>query len=121
MSTVTSILLLQMLTNSGFLLSASSPAATQAASNPVPPTVPTVASVHKPPPSPSFPLPTQLKCCLLYAETELGVCDASQYENDLDLQGIGSDVLAEMSDHILSDIGIPVGDIICLKKDSIAW
>ena len=120
-NSVTSILLLQMLTNSGLLPSASSPTATKAAPNPVPPAVPAVASVHKPPLSPPFLSLTQLKCFLLYAGTELGVHDASQYKDALDHQGIEPDILAEMSDHILSDIGIPDGDIIHLKKGSIAW
>ena len=120
-NSVMSILPLQMLTNSGLLPSASSPAATKAAPDSVPSAVPAVSSVHKPPLPLPFPSPTQLKRFLSYAETELGVHDASQYKDALDLRGIGPDVLAEMSDHILSDIGIPAGDIVCLKKGSIAW
>ena len=122
-NSLTSILLLQMLTNSGLLLSAGSPVAkAPPALNPS--TVPPATPPHKPPqppPSPPLPSPTQLKRFLLYAETTRKVRNASQYEDELDLRGIGPDVLVDTPQHILSEVGIPIGDIIHLKKASVAW
>ena len=114
-NSITSILLFQMLTNSGLLQSTSSSPAAKA-----PPPIPSAAPAPAPP-SPPLPSPMQPNCFLLYAETDLRVCNASQYDNALGLQGIGPDVLADMSDHILSKVGIPVSDIIHLKKGSVAW
>jgi hypothetical protein len=85
-NSLTSVLLLQMLTNSGLLQSTGSPAAKappQAAL--VPSAAPPVTPLHKSPPSPPLPSPIQLKCFLLYAETNLKVRNASQYEDELDL------------------------------------
>lgn len=112
-----------MLTNSGLLPSAGLPVA-KAPPALDPSAVPPAMPPHKPPqPPPSSPLPslTQLKRFLLYAETNLKVRNASQYEDELDLRGIGPDVLVDMPQHILSEVGIPIGDIIHLKKASVAW
>ena len=123
LNSLTSILLLQMLTNSGLLQSTSSPitagVAPQAAL--VPSTVPPVTPPGLREPPPRLPSPTQLKHFLLYAETKLKVRDASQYENELDCRGIRPDVFAETPQHILFEVGIPIGDIICLKKASVTW
>ncbi|KAG8216760.1 hypothetical protein J3R82DRAFT_7002, partial [Butyriboletus roseoflavus] len=53
---------------------------------------------------------------LKYAETNLGVSNATTYEHKLTTQHIGPDILSEISDKTLLDIGIPTGNIICLKK-----
>ena len=86
LNSLTSVLLLQMLTNSGLLQSTSSPinagVAPQAAL--ISSTVPPVTSPGLCEPSPRLLSPTQLKWFLLYAETKLKVRDASQYEDELD-------------------------------------
>ncbi|KAI6044130.1 hypothetical protein EDC04DRAFT_2599716 [Pisolithus marmoratus] len=51
----------------------------------------------------------------------LGVCNATKYEVDLDLQGIGPDILAEVNDKVLSDAGISVSNIIHLKRGCVVW
>ncbi|KAI6038827.1 hypothetical protein EDC04DRAFT_2569295, partial [Pisolithus marmoratus] len=73
------------------------------------------------PSSPLIPSPTQLSCFLHFTKVNLGVCNATKYEVDLDLQGIGPDILAEVNDKVLSDAGISVGNIIHLKRGCVVW
>ena len=71
--------------------------------------------------SPPIPSPTQLVWYLKYAETSLGVRHALSYKSALELHGIGPDILPNVDDKLLSDLGISAGDSIRLKKGSIAW
>ena len=43
------------------------------------------------------------------------------YEYILTMQHIDPDILSEIGDKTLLDIGIPTGDIICLKRDCMVW
>lgn len=54
-------------------------------------------------------------------ETHLGVHHASAFESAFQLHGIGPDILPDINDKVLSDLGISAGDIIHLKKGSVAW
>ncbi|KAI6016595.1 hypothetical protein BKA83DRAFT_4497681 [Pisolithus microcarpus] len=118
-NSLTSVLLLQMLTKSG-LLSSSVPAAPPSGSVPSPVT-PTQAHAELITSSPLVPSPTQLSRFLLFAEMNLGVCNATRYEVNLDLQGIGLDILAEVDDKVLADGGISIGNIIHLKRGCTVW
>lgn len=113
---MTSVLLLQTLTQ---LQAAGQPTAPQISATTGPQTPPraqeAVAS------SPPIPSPTQLACYLQYAETSLGVHYALSYKPALEMHGIGPDILPEVEDKFLSDLGILAGDTIRLKKGSIAW
>ncbi|KIK11636.1 hypothetical protein PISMIDRAFT_68209, partial [Pisolithus microcarpus 441] len=73
------------------------------------------------PSSPPIPSPTQLARYLEYAETNLGVRYASSYKAALELHGIGPDILPDVDDKLLADLGISAGDVIRLKKGSTAW
>jgi len=71
--------------------------------------------------SPPVPSPTQIARYLRYAETNLGVKYASSYKAALEMHGFGPDILPEVDAKALSDLGIPAGDVIRLKKGSMAW
>ncbi|KIK91171.1 hypothetical protein PAXRUDRAFT_150098, partial [Paxillus rubicundulus Ve08.2h10] len=72
--------------------------------------------------SPLVPSPSQLMWFLKYAEMELHVENATMFEQRLAGQHISPDILPKIEDKILAvKIGIPAGDIICLKKGSIKW
>ncbi|KIK93716.1 hypothetical protein PAXRUDRAFT_144441, partial [Paxillus rubicundulus Ve08.2h10] len=72
--------------------------------------------------SPPVPSPSQLMQFLKYAEMELHIENATMFERRLAGQHIGPDILPEIKDKILAvEIGILVGNIICLKKGSINW
>ncbi|KAI6008942.1 hypothetical protein EDC04DRAFT_2581825, partial [Pisolithus marmoratus] len=71
--------------------------------------------------SPLFPSPTQLSHFLCFAELNLSVSNAIRYEANLELQGIGPDILAKVDDKVLADAGISIGNIIHLKKGCMVW
>ncbi|KAI6046204.1 hypothetical protein EDC04DRAFT_2598390 [Pisolithus marmoratus] len=71
--------------------------------------------------SPPVPSPSQLACFLQYAETSLGVHYALSYKSALALHGIGLDILQDVDNKFLSDLGISAGNVIHLKKGSTAW
>jgi hypothetical protein len=71
--------------------------------------------------SPPLPLPSQISHFLQYAESKLGVRNASMYEQDLNFHDIGPDILSEIEDKTLAGIGITTGDIIRLKRGSFVW
>ncbi|KAI6045834.1 hypothetical protein EDC04DRAFT_2598430 [Pisolithus marmoratus] len=105
-NSLTSVLLLQTLTKSSLL---SSPTPVAPAITLAPPLVtPTQPAINPVPYSPLVPSPTQLSCFLHYAEVNLGICNAMGYEKNLEVQGIGLDILA--------DAGLSVGNIIHLKR-----
>ncbi|KAI6039278.1 hypothetical protein EDC04DRAFT_2568488 [Pisolithus marmoratus] len=64
---------------------------------------------------------TQLSHFLHHAETNLGICNATQFKHSLELQGIGLDILAKVDDKILIDAGISIGNIIHLKCRYTVW
>ncbi|KAI6041786.1 hypothetical protein EDC04DRAFT_2892670 [Pisolithus marmoratus] len=111
---LTSVLLLQMLTKSGLL--PSSVPATPSGQSILSPVTPPQANAEHSLSLPLIPSPTQLSRFLHFAEVNLGVCNATKYKVDLDLQGISPDILTEVDDKVLSDAGISVGSIICLKR-----
>ncbi|KIO15009.1 hypothetical protein M404DRAFT_17863 [Pisolithus tinctorius Marx 270] len=116
-NSITSVLLLQMLANSGFL----SPSVPRAHTSPVlPPATPTCVPPD-PPISPPIPSPSHLSCFLHYAEMNLGVHNATLYEQELELQLIGPDILMDINDQTLTRAGITTGDTIHLKKGSLLW
>ena len=85
--------------------------------HPETPTCTTVKELSSPP----VPSLRQLTHFLHYAETHLGVRDATTYERELEIQGIGPDILNVVDDQMLSSMGIPTGDIIRLKRGSTVW
>ncbi|KAI6010317.1 hypothetical protein EDC04DRAFT_2580985, partial [Pisolithus marmoratus] len=105
-NTLTSVLLIQTLTKSGLLPS----------STPATPSDKELTSS-----SPLFPSPTQLSHFLHFAESNLSVSNAIRYEANLELQGIGPDILAKVNDKVLADAGISIGNIIHLKKGCTVW
>ncbi|KIO10419.1 hypothetical protein M404DRAFT_129759 [Pisolithus tinctorius Marx 270] len=116
-NSITGVLLLQMLANSGLL----SPSVSSARTSPVlPPATPTRVP-QDPPISPPIPSPSHLSHFLRYAESNLGVCNATLYEWELELQLIGPDILMDIDDQTLARAGIATGDIIRLKKGSLLW
>ncbi|KAI6040076.1 hypothetical protein EDC04DRAFT_2567592, partial [Pisolithus marmoratus] len=67
------------------------------------------------------PLPSQLSCFLCHAETNLSICNATQFKRSLKLQGIGPDILTEVDNKVLTDAGISISNIIHLKCGCMAW
>ncbi|KIK91253.1 hypothetical protein PAXRUDRAFT_149910 [Paxillus rubicundulus Ve08.2h10] len=119
-NSLTSVLLLQTLANSGLLSSTpvqSTISCSQTdlpAPSPVTPTYQTVV----PPLVPTLP---QLSRLLQYAETCLGVHHAPTYEPGLQLHGIGPKILPDIDDKKLAGVGVSAGDIIHLKKGGVVW
>ncbi|KIK74293.1 hypothetical protein PAXRUDRAFT_791188, partial [Paxillus rubicundulus Ve08.2h10] len=71
--------------------------------------------------SPIIWTPSQLSHFLKHAEKHLGVSNATTFEAALQLQDIGPDILSDVSDQTLRDIGMSMGDVIRLKKGSATW
>ncbi|KIK35732.1 hypothetical protein CY34DRAFT_16840 [Suillus luteus UH-Slu-Lm8-n1] len=71
--------------------------------------------------SPVAPTPSTLTRFLKYAEDHLGVAFASTYEASLHGIGAGPDILVDMADQDLAQVGLSAGDIIRLKKGSVTW
>ncbi|KIK13778.1 hypothetical protein PISMIDRAFT_17760 [Pisolithus microcarpus 441] len=71
--------------------------------------------------SPPIPSPSKLVHYLQFAESHLGVKHAMSYKSALEMHGIGPDILPDVSDKLLADLGLSAGDAIHLKKGSIAW
>ncbi|KIK78010.1 hypothetical protein PAXRUDRAFT_165131, partial [Paxillus rubicundulus Ve08.2h10] len=71
--------------------------------------------------SPLIRTPTQLFRFLQHAEAQLGISNATRYEGALHMQDIGPDILPDVSDWTLQDMGMSTGDIIWLKKGSAPW
>ena len=71
--------------------------------------------------SPPIPSPSHLICYLKHAEAHLGVNNTLLYRSSLENNGIGPDILPDVEDKFLTDLGILPGDVIRLKKGSTAW
>lgn len=123
---LTSVLLIQTLAQSGFLSlaagNATPPNAMQAPSQATPYT-PTQQKSHEDGPSLPQPIPSSsyLTYYLRYAEEHLGIHHVLVYKTSLELNGIGPDILPDVDDKFLSNLGISAGDVIHLKKGSTAW
>jgi hypothetical protein len=87
----------------------------------VTPTPSTPLPAHIEVKSPHAPTPSTLTRFLRYAEDHLGVEYATSYESPLRGIGAGPDILGEMADQDLLQVGLSAGDIIRLKRGSIAW
>ncbi|KAI6033484.1 hypothetical protein BKA83DRAFT_4120971 [Pisolithus microcarpus] len=125
-NSLTSVLLLQTLTQSG-LLTAGQQGTPQGSTvphtpqkGPATPCTPSRNPVAAPS-SPPIPSPSQLTRFLQYAETNLGVRYAMSYKSILEMHRIGPDILLDVDDKLLSEFGISAGDAIRLKKGSMAW
>ncbi|KAI5983430.1 hypothetical protein EDC04DRAFT_2914984 [Pisolithus marmoratus] len=68
-----------------------------------------------------IPSPRQVVCYLQYAETNLGVHHALLYKSAFELHGIGPDILPNIDNKFLAGLGLSAGDVIHLKRGSIAW
>jgi hypothetical protein len=71
--------------------------------------------------SPPIPSPSDISCYLTYASEKLGVRSAQDFISPLKRKSYGPDILSEVPDSDLADLGIPPGDIIQLKKGSEGW
>jgi hypothetical protein len=65
--------------------------------------------------------PSKLSRFLKYAETCLGVQDATGYEETFRVHGYGPDILHLVDDTALHRIGLSEGDIIRLKQNALRW
>lgn len=119
-NSLTSVLLLQALTNlgSGLVQPTAAAQPVTPSHNPQcpPPVTPRKPAIPALPPSPS-----DLKRFLTYAETYFSVEDSARYEEPLRLENIGPDIIADVDEKTLGRIGISIGDIARLKRCSIAW
>ncbi|KAF9238399.1 hypothetical protein BU15DRAFT_47788, partial [Melanogaster broomeanus] len=88
---------------------------------PTPATPTPLPSHHASKLSPIVHTPTQFSRFLKHAEKHLGVSNVTSFEASLHLQDIGPDILPDVSDQTLKDVGMSTGDIIRLKKGSITW
>jgi hypothetical protein len=136
-NSLTSVLLMQTLAPSGLLssvagpdpgvvtsnLGASSlaPAPLTVMSSPQTPTQQKYCSEAMSSPPALIHSPSHLTCYLEYAEERLGVQHALAYKSSLEINGIGPDILPDVKDKFLTDLGISAGDVIGLKKGSAAW
>ncbi|KAI5980479.1 hypothetical protein EDC04DRAFT_2917958 [Pisolithus marmoratus] len=120
LNALTSVLLLQTLTKSS-VLSSPAPSTPHLSSilSPVMPTQAVQGAAENP--SPLVPLWSQLSCFLCHTKTNLSIHNTTQFERSLELQGIGPDILTEVDDKVLTDTGISISNIICLKHGCMAW
>ena len=71
--------------------------------------------------SPPSNTPSKLRRYLHYAEEHLGVRNATTYEDSLDREGYGPDILSLVEDKALIECGLTPGDAICLKRGANEW
>ncbi|KAI6096257.1 hypothetical protein EV401DRAFT_1895814 [Pisolithus croceorrhizus] len=71
--------------------------------------------------SPPIPSPSKLVHYLQFAESHPGVQHTMPYKLALEMHGFNPDILPDVSNKLLADLGCSAGDTICLKKGSIAW
>jgi hypothetical protein len=71
--------------------------------------------------SPPTNTPSKLSRFLEYAETTLGVRNATIYERELWQLGIGPDIIDKISDETLLKVGFSIGDVIRLKDGGSKW
>ena len=84
-----------------------------------PPTSPIVQRQY--PSSPPINTPSKLRRYLEYAEQHLGVDNATTHEHRLIQESVGPDILPLISDQTLVECGVPLGDVIRLKRGASAW
>ncbi|KAJ4463906.1 hypothetical protein C8J55DRAFT_443041 [Lentinula edodes] len=77
---------------------------------------PSTASMTTAVTSPIKNTPTKLPHFLKYAEENLGVENATSHQYALQRARYGPDILSRVADAKLTDLGIPDGDVICLKE-----
>src|SRR5258708_17277630 len=65
--------------------------------------------------------PSKLLRFLEYAELHLNVKNACLHEESLQMLGFGPDILHLVNNDALTNIGLTLGDIICLKQNSQQW
>ncbi|KIK96476.1 hypothetical protein PAXRUDRAFT_44067, partial [Paxillus rubicundulus Ve08.2h10] len=58
-----------------------------------------------------IPSPSHLTHFLKYTEVHLGVCHALQHKSALVTNGISPDIIFNIEDKLLADLGISVGDV----------
>ncbi|KAI6099447.1 hypothetical protein EV401DRAFT_1804613, partial [Pisolithus croceorrhizus] len=71
--------------------------------------------------SPPIPSASKLVHYLQFAKSHFSVQHAMSYKSALEMHGIGPDILPDVNDKLLADLGLSAGDAIHLKKGSIAW
>ncbi|KAJ7924546.1 hypothetical protein B0H13DRAFT_1578339, partial [Mycena leptocephala] len=71
--------------------------------------------------SPPLLTPSKLQHFLEHAQQKLGVKDALQYENALEAEGYGPDILHLVDDSDLIKAGLRAGDVIRLKAGAQKW
>ena len=80
-----------------------------------PTTPPAITPVHL------VPSPSDLPRFLLYASSNLGVCNTLEFESPLHCKGYGPDILPWVADSSLTALSITDGDVLRLKEGSRAW
>lgn len=71
--------------------------------------------------SPAKNTPTKLHCFLEHAEKELGVVDATLLHYQMEDKGYGPDILHEVLDSDLKELGVKLGDVLRLKRAAPLW
>ena len=73
--------------------------------------------------SQSSPIPheSDISQFLGYAETKLGVSKAMRLEPLMSANGFGPDILSDVPDERLEEIGVAKGDIIRMKRSATKW
>ena len=84
-----------------------------------PPASPVV--LRQTPSSPPINTPSKLRHYLEYAEQQLGVDNATTHEQCLVQELFGPDIFPLISNQILVECGVPLGDVIQLKRGASAW
>ena len=88
---------------------------------PTTPTRPRTSSSASTIRSPTRNTPSKLSRFLEYAETTLGVENASAHEEGLRMLGFGPDILHLVDDGVLKNVGFTPGDVIRLKQNLQQW
>jgi hypothetical protein len=82
---------------------------------------PTSPVVRQAPASPPINTPSKLRRYLEFAEQHLGVDNATTHEHRLVQESFGPDILPLISDQTLVECGVPLGDVIRLKRGASTW
>lgn len=68
-----------------------------------------------------IPSPSDIPHFLKHASTNLGICNALEFESPLCCKGFGPDILSDIDDSALVALGISEGDVLCFKNGSHRW
>ncbi|KIK82027.1 hypothetical protein PAXRUDRAFT_14938 [Paxillus rubicundulus Ve08.2h10] len=127
-NSLTSVLLIQTLAQSGLLSSAAGVVTPKPCTSThtvplVSRQTPTWKKNHDDATSSSqlIPSPSHLTHFLKYTEEHLGVHHVQLHKPALEINGIGPNILFNIEDKFLADLGISAGDVIHLKKGSTVW